>query len=516
MSFLPFVAPALLALAAADLAWRPVARGRLRLALPETVALVALILAAVSASGLVLHGPATSPALGIGPASLAARVDVVSVTMALAVSLIGWAVLRFSRTALDGEAEQGAFMARMSITLAGALMLVGAGTLGQLALGWVAIVLGLRRLILFYPDRPGAARALRKKTLVDLVAAAALAGAFAALWLGFGTADIAEIAAMARAGAGPETLWIAAALLALAGVATSALMPFHGWLAEVMEAPTPVSAFLHAGVVSAGGFLLIRFADVMVAAPGVLAVLAMVGGLGALVGAAVALTQPTVKTALAWSTCAQMGFMVLQCGLALFPLALLHIVAHAFYKAHAFLSAGSAVESVAATRRPGPVAVPSLASVARAFGMALAIFVAIGLMFGLAGKAPQAVALGAILIFGVAYLLAQGLADAAPKALTWRISVMSVLATVAYFGFQAGAEWLTAGTLPPPPAPDGLAWAAMVLAVGGFGLVAFAQATFPLWARHPAVVGLRVHLMNGLYLNALADRMTGRWTEKGV
>ncbi|MGR3197672.1 MAG: ABC transporter substrate-binding protein, partial [Paracoccus sp. (in: a-proteobacteria)] len=116
---------------------------------------------------------------------------------------------------------------------------------------------------------------------------------------------------------------------------------------EVMEAPTPVSALLHAGVVNAGGFLLIRFADVLVAVPGVLAVLALIGGFSALIGAAVALTQPAVKTALAWSTSAQMGFMVLQCGLALFPLALLHIVAHSLYKAHAFLASGDAVREVA-------------------------------------------------------------------------------------------------------------------------------------------------------------------------
>jgi len=50
------------------------------------------------------------------------------------------------------------------------------------------------------------------------------------------------------------------------------------------------------------------------------------------------------------------------------------------------------------------------------------------------------------------------------------------------------------------------------MAVGGFGLAALAQATFPLWAQHPAATGLRVHLMNGLYLNALAGRLVGRWT----
>jgi NAD(P)H-quinone oxidoreductase subunit 5 len=112
-----------------------------------------------------------------------------------------------------------------------------------------------------------------------------------------------------------------------------------------METPTPVSALLHAGVINGGGFLLIRFADVMLLAPGVLAVLAMLGGFTALFGGLAMLSQSAVKNSLAWSTIAQMGFMIMQCGLALFPLALLHIVAHSLYKAHAFLASGTGSRS---------------------------------------------------------------------------------------------------------------------------------------------------------------------------
>jgi hypothetical protein len=120
--------------------------------------------------------------------------------------------------------------------------------------------------------------------------------------------------------------------------------------------------------------------------------------------------------------------------------------------------------------------------------------------------------LGAILVLGVAYLIAQGLADAAPRALTRRTLAMSVAATLAYFALQTGAEALTAGTLPPTPAPDALGWAVLVLAVTTFGFVAVAQATLPLWAGHPAAAGLRVHLANGLYLNALTNRWLGSWS----
>jgi NAD(P)H-quinone oxidoreductase subunit 5 len=86
----------------------------------------------------------------------------------------------------------------------------------------------------------------------------------------YGTGDIASILAQASDGqATASTLWVAG-LLALAALLKSAQFPTHGWLTEVMETPTPVSALLHAGVINAGGFLLIRFADVMLLAPGVL------------------------------------------------------------------------------------------------------------------------------------------------------------------------------------------------------------------------------------------------------
>jgi NADH:ubiquinone oxidoreductase subunit 5 (subunit L)/multisubunit Na+/H+ antiporter MnhA subunit len=508
MSLLPLLGPLAL-LIAALLLIRPMPRGAGMLRAPEWAALAALAAALLPIPLLFAAGPGTSPLIGTGGVGLSVRLDAVSVALGATVAFVGWVVLRFSRTQLDGETDHAAFLARMSLTLAAVVLLVTAGNLTQLAVAWLAVGIGLRGLILFRPDRPRARRAARKKMLSSVIGSGALLVAVALLGWGYGTTDIAAITLAARAGIAPDGLWLAALLLAVAAIFKSALIPTHGWLTEVMEAPTPVSALLHAGVVNAGGFLLIRFADVLLAAPGVLAVLALVGGFSALIGAAVALTQPSVKTALAWSTCAQMGFMVLQCGLALFPLALLHIVAHSLYKAHAFLASGDAVAQVASIRRPGPVAVPDLGAVLRAFALALAVFLGVGLLFGIADKPPQAVALGAILIFGVAYLIAQGLADAAPRALTWRVGLLSVIATMGYFALQQGATALTAATLPPPPAPDGLIWAVIVLSVASFGLAALAQATFPLWASHPATAGLRVHLLNGLYLNALADRLTG-------
>jgi NAD(P)H-quinone oxidoreductase subunit 5 len=398
----------------------------------------------------------------------------------------------------------------MLATLAAVLVLVQSGSLSVLAAAFVATGLGLRQLLLFYPERAEARRAAAKFTLVWGAGDVAVILAAVLLWVAFGRSDLGTIATAAEAGL-PLAAQGAVALLVLAAALKTAAFPLHGWLTEVMEAPTPVSALLHAGIVNAGGYLLIRMAELVQASPGAMAALVMIGGLTALFGAVVMLTQSAVKTALAWSTVAQMGFMLLQCGLGLWALALLHIVAHALYKAHAFLSSGGAVQAVAAVRRPGPVAVPGLAAVARAFLIAVLLYAAVAAGFTwVAGeKSPQALALGMILVFGVAYLVAQGLADAAPAALTKRTATASAGAAIAYFAFHqiAGALW--GGVLPPAPAAGALEWALILLALVSFGLVAVAQALFPLWSHHPAAAGMRVHLANGLYLNALLDRLIG-------
>ena len=521
---LPLAGPLLMALAAAAAFWiarRMPARADRAAGLVEGAALLTLLVALATVAMLVVAGSQTASLLtatlaGIADIGISIRLDPISVTMFVLVAFVGWIVTRYARSYLRGEPRQASFMGWMAATLAAVFVLVQSGNLLLLIAGWVATSLALHRPLLFYPERGAAIRAARKKFIVARLGDAALVAAALLIALTYGSADIAALLSAARDSGGPDqtpaAIIAATLLLALAALLKSAQFPTHGWLTEVMEAPTPVSALLHAGVINAGGFLLIRFADILLLAPGTLALLVMIGGFTALFGGLVMLTQSAVKTSLAWSTVAQMGFMILQCGLALFPLALLHIVAHSLYKAHAFLASGTAIETVAAIRRPGPVAIPDARAVTRAFALALLIYAAIGLAFGFDTKSAQAIALGAILIFGVAYLIAQGLADAAPWALTRRTSLYAVAASVSYFALQTGAEWLTQGVLPATPAPRPLEWTLIVLAVVSFGAVALAQAMFPLWAYHPAAAGLRVHLANGLYLNALFDRLLGGWT----
>ena len=322
----------------------------------ELAALAALAFAGAGLAQLVATGPST---LSAADGLIAIRLDAVSVTMTLLVAFVGWVVVRYSRTYLDGEAREGAFHGWMLAALGSVLLLVQAGSLPVLIAAFVAVGLAMRRLLLFYPDRPEARRAAAKFTLVWGAGDTALIVASVLLVSVYGTSDIAALNVAAAGGltAGAQ---VAVALIVLTAVLKTASFPLHGWLTEVMEAPTPVSALLHAGIINSGGVLLIVTAGLVEASTGALAALVMLGGFTALFGGVVMLTQSAVKTALAWSTVAQMGFMLLQCGLGLWPLALLHIVAHSLYKAHAFLASGGAVQAVLQVRRPGAIAVPNL------------------------------------------------------------------------------------------------------------------------------------------------------------
>ena len=158
----------------------------------------ALTVATGSLLLLLLKGSGDSALIGWAGIGLSARLDAVSVTMLLLVSFVGWIVLRYSRTYLDGEARQGAFTGWLCAALAAVLLLVQAGNLVQLLGAWIATSFALHRLLLFYPKRIGAQRAARKKQLFAVLGALSLAGSVLLMSTAFGTTDIAAINAMAR------------------------------------------------------------------------------------------------------------------------------------------------------------------------------------------------------------------------------------------------------------------------------------------------------------------------------
>ncbi|MCM2292716.1 oxidoreductase [Allorhizobium sp. BGMRC 0089] len=465
----------------------------------EVVSRLALLAFAGALGALLLliaPGPGLSSRLGF-------HYDGVGAAMLTLVSFIGWIVLRYSVTALAGEKRQAAFLGWMSATLAAVCSLTLAGSLITFIASFIASSLCLHQLLVFYPERAAAERAARKKFIVSRLADLALIAAGFLLWRAYGTFDIQTMAEAARQGVTPEGVKAAALLLSLTAMLKSAQFPLHGWLTEVMETPTPVSALLHAGVVNAGGFLLIRFADIVTLSPLAMTLLMAVGGLTCLIAGLAMLTHSAVKTALAWSTVAQMGFMILQCGLGLFPIALLHILAHSLYKAHAFLTSGSAVEKVKAARAMGqPKPVP-LAHLGLTMLAALTLLVLAAMAFGALERPLQELALASVLLFGLAGLMAA--AGRRPMLAVF----IAVPVALAYFLFQDLAYRLMAGSLPAPVLLTGVQSVLLALIVAGFALTALAQMTLDRWFYHPLAIRARVHLMNGLYANILTDRLIG-------
>ncbi len=142
----------------------------------------------------------------------------------------------------------------------------------------------------------------------------------------------------------PQTTLIFAALLIIvAAIIQSAIYPFHRWLLSAMTAPTPASALMHAGFVNGAGILLTLFST-LIFASNTFAILLIIGGLTAIIAQFSKLIQANVKQKLGCSTIAQMGFMIMQCGLDFFNAAVVHLILHGFYKAYLFLSSGESVQ----------------------------------------------------------------------------------------------------------------------------------------------------------------------------
>ena len=300
--------------------------------------------------------------------------------LALLVQFLGTVIGRFSARYLQGEAAQRHYVMALAGVLASVHLLLLADHWVVLIAAWALVGITLQPLLCFYRDRPFALLAGHKKRLADRLADVLLVAAAGLAWWSVGSGSLTELATHVQRNGMSPALHASAVLLVMAVVLRTALLPVHGWLIQVMEAPTPVSALLHAGVVNLGGFVLIRFAPLLEhAAPARWILVAL--GLGtAVLAGLVMLTRISIKVRLAWSTVAQMGFMVLECGLGLYTLAALHLVGHSLYKAHAFLSASTRVrearlQTMRGTHRPIPLTLwlAPLAAVATVFSLQLVL-----------------------------------------------------------------------------------------------------------------------------------------------
>lgn len=312
------------------------------------------------AEGLSLLGAVATVSAGLWQAALALATvpahDPAGSTMAVLVGLLGWVIVRYSRNYLLGEPGQQGYLLALMLALTAVAIIVLSRNLAVVLIAWAASSLALHRLLTFYSGRPGAMLAAHKKFIVSRLAELCIAGALTLFYLVTHSLSLSRINGLAGIpGAHGWMVQMAMLLVVVAVVLKAAQLPFHGWLIQVMEAPTPVSALLHAGIVNIGGFILLRLAPLLMVSEVARAVLIATGTATATLAGLAMMTRVDIKTRLAWSTCAQMGFMLLECGLGLFPLAFLHLVAHSVYKAYGFLSSGEAVQrTIQAKQQPQP------------------------------------------------------------------------------------------------------------------------------------------------------------------
>lgn len=445
-------------------------------------------------------------------------VDVNGLTLALTtlVAFVVTMIAQYGVQYLDGDPQQARFFRLLGFTSGFFLVVVVAGNLGLFTLGIIATGFGLHRLLEFYSERPKAIMAAHKKSLFSRTADICLVGAAVLVGQTIGSLQFEAIRSFAeQSGVLPTSLQVAAWLIVFAVILKSAHFPFQGWLIQVMEAPTPVSALLHAGVIYSGAIVALRASPLLVRVPDVLIFLAAFGLLTAVVAALVMTTQTAVKSMLAWSTTAQLGFMSLEIGLGLFPLALLHLIGHSLYKAHAFLSSSSVTDQLRQVP-PGGKKIASMGSWLVAVTLGVLISAGSAWAFGDSPLRDSTwIALVAIVAVAVSQILVKGLQfDAVADRLAAVIVAMAmgltylVLHTLFVLGFsQDTAVFAATGSA----AYRDLVWATIL----GFLTLSWIQGPGQALLPERIRFVLFAHLYNGLYVDYRVDQFSHRfWSEK--
>ena len=302
------------------------------------------------------------------------RVDPLSMVMALTVTGVGFLIHVYSIDYMHGDPRYPRYFAYLNLFVAAMLTLVLANNFVVLYVGWEGVGLCSYLLIAFWFERKTAADAGKKAFIVTRIGDTAM---LIGIFLIFSTTGSVRFDEVFGAAGGMATATATAvALLLFAGaVGKSAQVPLHVWLPDAMEGPTPVSALIHAAtMVTAGVYLVVRTHALFEASEVALVVVAVVGVVTALYAGLSAIGQDDLKRVLAYSTISQLGYMFLAAGVGAYAVAIFHLVAHAFFKALLFLSAGSVMHATG-----GVIEMPRLGGLRRRMPVTAAVFAIGGL-----------------------------------------------------------------------------------------------------------------------------------------
>ena len=276
------------------------------------------------------------------------RVDPLSAVMLAVIGAVSTCVYVYSLGYMDPHVEGAAnvrrFFCFLDFFLASMALLVLAGNVAVLLIGWTGVGIASFILISFWNEKPGTLAAGMQALAANAIGDAALLVALVLVPAGCG--DLLTLGT-AQCVAGPGGAVLLAWLILVAAAAKSAQGPLYFWLPTAMAGPTPVSALIHAAtMVAAGVYLLSRTHGLLAAAPGVAMATAIVGVLTALGGGILSLQQSNFKRGLAYSTVSQLGYMFAGIGFGAPFAAMFHLVTHASFKALLFLTAGVVIHAL--------------------------------------------------------------------------------------------------------------------------------------------------------------------------
>nr|QZN07996.1 NADH dehydrogenase subunit 5 [Craspedacusta sowerbii] len=286
--------------------------------------------------------------VGLLHAPLGLYFDEITAAMLIVVTSISTLVHLYSSAYMKGDPHLPRFMSYLSLFTFFMLLLITSHNLPQLFIGWEGVGLCSYLLINFWFTRIQANKAAIKAMLVNRVGDVGLILGMVLIWLTFGTLEFGAIfSSSVFLWVNDGTMFLICLFLLIGAVGKSAQLGLHTWLPDAMEGPTPVSALIHAAtMVTAGVFLVIRTSPLFELTPYGLLLTAVIGSFTAFFAATVGLAQNDLKKVIAYSTCSQLGYMIMICGLSHYSAGLFHLFNHAFFKALLFLSAGSIIHAL--------------------------------------------------------------------------------------------------------------------------------------------------------------------------
>jgi NADH-quinone oxidoreductase subunit L len=313
------------------------------------------------------------PSAGKTIADVGVFVDAQSTIMLCLVSLVALLVQCYSVGYLHDEPAGafGRYYAYQSLFAFSMMGLTLAPNLLQLFMCWELVGLCSYLLIGYWYQRESAARAAVKAFWITKAGDVGLLIGIVMLWRLTGTFDLAELHSLAATNAIPLAgLSIITFCVYLGAMGKSAQFPFHVWLPDAMEGPTPVSALIHAAtMVTAGVYLLVRTDWLFALTPNVLLVVAWIGAFTALLAAVLACVQDDIKRVLAYSTVSQLGYMMTAIGAGVAAAGFLHLLTHGLFKALLFLGAGAVIHAV------GSNDLPNMGGLARRMPQTATVFI---------------------------------------------------------------------------------------------------------------------------------------------